>query len=40
MKNSDLFFFAVNDYIERLRLDLKSEKTITTYMEGLESFRS
>ena len=39
MKNSDLFFSAVNDYIERLRLDLKSEKTITTYMEGLESFR-
>lgn len=39
MKNSDLFFFAVNDYIERLRLDLKSEKTVTTYMEGLESFR-
>jgi len=40
MKNSDLFFFAVNDYIKRLRLDLKSEKTVTTYMEGLESFRS
>lgn len=40
MKNSDLFFFAVNDYIERLRLDLKSDKTITTYMEGLQSFRS
>ena len=40
MKNSDLFFFAVNDYIERLRLDLKSEKTVTTYIEGLESFRS
>lgn len=39
MKISDLFFSAVNDYIERLRLDLKSEKTITTYMEGLESFR-
>ncbi len=40
MKNSDLFFSAVNDYIERLRLDLKSEKTVTTYIEGLESFRS
>lgn len=40
MKNSDLFFFAVNDYIKRLRLDLKSEKTVTTYMEGLESFRA
>lgn len=40
MKNSDLFFFAVNDYIERLRLDLKSAKTIITYMEGLQSFRS
>lgn len=40
MKNSDLFFLAVNDYIQRLRLDLKSEKTVTTYMEGLESFRS
>lgn len=40
MKNSNLFFSAVNDYIERLRLDLKSEKTVTTYMEGLESFRS
>lgn len=40
MKNSDLFFFAVNDYIKRLRLDLKSEKTVTTYMEGLASFRS
>lgn len=40
MKNSDLFFSAVNDHIERLRLDLKSEKTIITYMEGLESFRS
>lgn len=39
MKNSDLFFFAVNDYIERLRLELKSDKTVTTYMEGLESFR-
>ncbi|WP_416389858.1 site-specific integrase [Robinsoniella peoriensis] len=30
----------MNDYIERLRLDLKSEKTVTTYIEGLESFRS
>lgn len=40
MKNSDLFFSSVNDYIERLRLDLKSEKTVTTYIEGLESFRS
>ena len=39
MKNSNLFFSAVNDYIERLRLDLKSEKTVITYMEGLESFR-
>jgi site-specific recombinase XerD len=40
MKNSSqLFFLPVNDYIERLRLDLKSDKTITTYIEGLESFR-
>lgn len=39
MKNTDLFFFAVNEYTERLRLDLKSEKTVTTYMEGMESFR-
>lgn len=31
MKNSDLFFSAVNGYVERLRLDLKSEKTVTTY---------
>ena len=39
MKNSDLFFSAVNGYAERLRLDLKSEKTVTTYMEGMESFK-
>lgn len=40
MKNSDLFFSAVNEYTERLRLDLKSEKTVTTYMEGMESFKA
>lgn len=40
MKNSDLFFSEVNKYTERLRLDLKSEKTVTTYMEGMESFKA
>ena len=39
MKNSDLFFSETCNYVERLRLDLKSEKTVMTYAEGLESFR-
>lgn len=40
MKNSDLFFSEVNKYTERLQLDLKSEKTVITYMEGMESFKA
>lgn len=39
MKNSELFFIYLNDYFERLKLDLKSDKTISTYKTSLSSFK-
>ena len=39
MKNSELFFIYLNDYFERLKLDLKSERTLTTYKTSLNSFK-
>lgn len=40
MKNSELFFIYLNDYFERLKLDLKSEKTIITYKTSIETFKN
>lgn len=39
MKKNENFFSYVNDFVEDMRLNLKSEKTIETYIEGLNSFR-
>ena len=39
MKNHNFFYSYVNDFIEFNRLNLKSEKTIDSYREGLNDFR-
>ena len=39
MKNHNFFYSYVNDFIEFNRLNLKSEKTIDFYREGLNDFR-
>lgn len=39
MKNTDPFFLYVNDFLDRLRLELKSDKTISTYSDGLLAFK-
>lgn len=39
MKKTELFFIYVKDFIEYHRLELKSEKTIESYREGLNDFR-
>lgn len=38
MKSSNLFFIYLNEYFERLRLDLKSDRTITTYKTSITCF--
>jgi len=40
MRKTELFFIRLNDFFEYLKLELKSEKTIRTYKEGLESFKN
>ena len=40
MKNSELFFIYLNDYLDRLKLDLKSDKTIETYKNSLIVFKN
>ena len=40
MKNSEVFFIYLNDYLDRLKLDLKSEKTIETYKNSLIAFKN
>lgn len=39
-KKTDPFFFAyVNEYLENMRIELKSERTVETYRTGLNEFR-
>lgn len=39
-KNNGSFFFVyVNEYLENMRIELKSERTIETYRTGLNEFR-
>lgn len=40
MKKNKLFFMRINDFIEYQRLNLKSERTIETYKNGLETFKN
>jgi integrase/recombinase XerD len=37
--NKQLFFMYVKDYFDRLRSELKSERTISAYRESLNDFR-
>lgn len=38
-KNGSFFFAYVNEYLENMRIELKSERTIETYRTGLNEFR-
>ena len=39
MKSTDPFFLHVNSFLERLRLELKSDRTISTYSNAILGFR-
>ena len=39
MKKTELFFIHINSFIEHMKTELKSDKTIETYINGLNSFR-
>ena len=39
MKKTELFFMHINSFIEYMKTELKSDKTIETYINGLNSFR-
>lgn len=39
MKKTEPFFIHVNSFIEYMKIELKSDKTIETYINGLETFR-
>lgn len=39
MKSTDPFFLHVNSFLERLRLELKSDRTINTYSNAILGFR-
>ena len=39
MKNSELFFIYLDDYFDRLRLELKSDRTLTTYKTSINCFK-
>ncbi len=38
-KNGSFFFAYVNEYLENMRIEIKSERTIETYRTGLNEFR-
>ena len=39
MKKTEPFFIHINSFIEHMKTELKSDKTIETYINGLNSFR-